>query len=74
MKSLDTNRESLSSGYIGKVEVEYSVDGAPALPRDDRASIHHIPNSRVLQTSAKMKPGRNEFFYVVKRTECSLVC
>jgi hypothetical protein len=54
----------MPSGYTGWVEIRYNQEDSPALPREGRAFLHHIPNSGVLSTSSPPTAGGMTFYYV----------
>lgn len=58
-------RYYLPDGYMGDVQIQYGVPGAPPLPERDGYRVVVIPRDGVARTSSRMQGGwaRNEYYY-----------
>lgn len=60
-------RYLIPAGYVGWVEVEYSVPNAPPLPIEDNSFLIRVPQSGRVRTSTPIEYGwaKNEYYYDV---------
>lgn len=63
-------RYLIPDGYVGWVQINFKVDGAPPLPIEDAYYVVKFPSSGLIQTSSNIEYGVavDEFFYYSDNT------